>query len=87
MGFAAETDNVNENAAAKLARKGADFIVANDVSPPAGAALGGVMGGDANTVTLLTRQGADPWPTLGKHEVATRLIARLADDLAALSDG
>lgn len=82
MGFAAETADMERHAAEKLARKGADYIVANNVAPPAGKALGGVMGGDANTVTILTPQGADPWPTMGKHDVARKLIERLADDLA-----
>ena len=81
MGFAAETSDIEKHAADKLARKGADYIVANDVSPKSG-----VMGGDANTVTLLTKAGADSsdvelWPTMGKQDVAAKLIARLAADL------
>lgn len=83
MGFAAETQDMEKHGRDKLERKGADYIVANNVAPPEGKALGGVMGGDANTVTLLTQQGAEPWPTMGKADVATKLIARLADDLNA----
>jgi phosphopantothenoylcysteine decarboxylase/phosphopantothenate--cysteine ligase len=82
MGFAAETADMERYAADKLARKSADYIVANNVAPPKGKALGGVMGGDANTVTLLTQSGADPWPTMSKHDVAKKLIQRLADDFA-----
>ncbi|MGD1885674.1 MAG: bifunctional phosphopantothenoylcysteine decarboxylase/phosphopantothenate--cysteine ligase CoaBC [Cohaesibacteraceae bacterium] len=76
MGFAAETSDIQKHAGDKLARKGADYIVANDVSPKSG-----VMGGDANTVTVLTKAGSDPWPTMGKQDVAAKLIARLAADL------
>jgi phosphopantothenoylcysteine decarboxylase/phosphopantothenate--cysteine ligase len=74
VGFAAETENVLENARAKLARKGCDLIVANDVTPDLG-----VMGGDDNTVHLVTAEGVETWPTLDKDEVARRLIARLAE--------
>jgi phosphopantothenoylcysteine decarboxylase / phosphopantothenate---cysteine ligase len=74
VGFAAETENVVENARAKLARKGCDLIVANDVTPDLG-----VMGGDDNTVHLVTAEGVETWPTLDKDEVARRLIARLAE--------
>jgi phosphopantothenoylcysteine decarboxylase / phosphopantothenate---cysteine ligase len=81
IGFAAETENLIENAKAKLARKGCDWIVANDVSPATG-----VMGGDRNTVHLLTRHGNDvhadiqieSWPVMSKEEVATTLVARIA---------
>lgn len=83
MGFAAETQDMEKHGADKLTRKKADYIVANNVAPPAGKALGGVMGGDANTVTLLTKSGSDPWPTMGKLDVAKKLIARLAEDLNA----
>ncbi|PTM40287.1 phosphopantothenoylcysteine decarboxylase/phosphopantothenate--cysteine ligase [Bosea sp. 124] len=72
VGFAAETENVVAYAQAKLARKGCDLIVANDVGGT------GVMGGDANTVHLVTRDGVENWPTLAKQEVATRLVAHLA---------
>jgi phosphopantothenoylcysteine decarboxylase/phosphopantothenate--cysteine ligase len=73
VGFAAETGNVIPYAQAKLARKGCDLIVANDVSPE-----GGVMGGDRNTVHLVSAAGVETWPTLGKDEVARRLVAHLA---------
>ncbi len=77
IGFAAETRDLLENARSKLARKGADMIVANDVSPETG-----VMGGDANTIVLVTPAGEDAWPTLSKDEVAKRLVATIADRLA-----
>lgn len=74
VGFAAETDQVLEHARAKLARKGCDLLVANDVSP-----AGGVMGGERNTVHLLGRDGAlETWPTLPKDEVGRRLVERFA---------
>jgi len=74
VGFAAETDTVLDHARAKIARKGCDLIVANDVS-----AAGGVMGGTDNTVHLIHRDGAqETWPRLGKDEVARRLVAHLA---------
>jgi phosphopantothenoylcysteine decarboxylase / phosphopantothenate---cysteine ligase len=77
IGFAAETENLIENAKAKFARKGCDWILANDVSPATG-----VMGGDRNTVHLLTRNGAeiavDSWPVMTKEQVATELIAHVA---------
>lgn len=72
VGFAAETENVITYAQAKLARKGCDLIVANDVGGT------GVMGGDANTVHLVTRDNVESWPTLAKQEVADRLVAHLA---------
>ncbi|MGX1744214.1 phosphopantothenoylcysteine decarboxylase domain-containing protein [Bosea sp. NPDC055353] len=72
VGFAAETQNVIDYARAKLARKGCDLIVANDVGGT------GVMGGDANTVHLVTASGVETWPTLPKGEVAARLIAHIA---------
>jgi phosphopantothenoylcysteine decarboxylase/phosphopantothenate--cysteine ligase len=78
VGFAAETDTVVEHARAKIARKGCDLIVANDVS-----AEGGVMGGADNTVHLIRRDGAvETWPRLGKDEVARRLVAHVAGLLA-----
>ena len=81
IGFAAETEHLIDNAKAKLARKGCDWIVANDVSPATG-----VMGGDRNTVHLLSRDGAatdadikiESWPVMTKEEVATALVARIA---------
>jgi phosphopantothenoylcysteine decarboxylase/phosphopantothenate--cysteine ligase len=79
VGFAAETENVVAHAQAKLARKGCDLIVANDVGGT------GVMGGDANTVHLVTQDGVESWPTLAKADVATRLVAHLARLSAARS--
>ena len=73
VGFAAETEKVIDHAQAKLARKKCDLIVANDVSPATG-----VMGGDANTVHLVSTSGVETWPTLPKAEVAQRLVAQLA---------
>jgi len=73
VGFAAETDRLLEHAAEKLERKGCDMIVANDVGTGSG-----VMGGPANQVHLVTRAGVEPWPRLGKDEVARRLVARFA---------
>ena len=73
IGFAAETERVVEHAKAKLARKGCDWILANDVS-----ADSGVMGGDCNTVHLITQAGVESWPTQTKDEVASALIARIA---------
>ena len=77
IGFAAETENVVESAKAKRKTKGANWIVANDVSP-----AGGVMGGDRNTVHLVTAEGVDSWPELDKAEVAQRLLSRAAEWLA-----
>jgi phosphopantothenoylcysteine decarboxylase/phosphopantothenate--cysteine ligase len=78
IGFAAETEHLIDNARAKLKRKGCDWIVANDVSPATG-----VMGGDRNTVHLLTRDGddiaVDSWPVMTKDEVAAALVARIAE--------
>jgi len=73
VGFAAETDDVIANAKAKLARKGCDWIVANDVSPATG-----IMGGDRNTVHLVTADGVKDWPPQSKEEVARVLVARIA---------
>jgi len=77
IGFAAETENVAANAKAKLARKGCDWILANDVSPATG-----IMGGDRNTIQLVTPQGIEPWPPQSKEDVAAMLIARIAKELA-----
>ena len=77
IGFAAETENVIDHAKAKLKRKGCDWIVANDVSPQTG-----IMGGDRNTVHLVTASGVESWPPQGKDEVARMLIARVASALA-----
>ncbi len=76
VGFAAETDHVTDHATAKRARKGCDWIVANDVSPGTG-----IMGGTENAVTLITAAGAEDWPRLPKDEVARRLAARIAEAL------
>lgn len=76
VGFAAETDDVEAHATAKRARKGCDWIVANDVSPETG-----IMGGSENAVILITAEGADPWPRMSKAEVAMRLAQRIADAL------
>jgi len=84
IGFAAETEHLIDNAKAKFARKGCDWIVANDVSPATG-----VMGGDRNTVHLLTRHGGDiqvdSWPVMTKEEVATALVARIAKTVGKAS--
>ncbi len=77
VGFAAETQDVVANGNRKLERKGADIIVANDVSTGTG-----TMGGDRNRVTLLSAGGAEEWPELGKDEVAERLARLIADRLA-----
>jgi phosphopantothenoylcysteine decarboxylase/phosphopantothenate--cysteine ligase len=78
VGFAAETEHVIRNARAKLDRKGCDWIVANDVSPATG-----IMGGDRNSVHLVTRDGVESWPSEDKQTVADKLIARIAVTLAA----
>ena len=80
IGFAAETANVLEYAGKKRKAKGADWIVANDVSPQTG-----VMGGDRNSVHLVTADGVESWPDLDKGEVARRLMARAAARLAEIS--
>jgi phosphopantothenoylcysteine decarboxylase/phosphopantothenate--cysteine ligase len=84
VGFAAETQNVVENAKKKLAKKGCDWILANDVS-----AASGVMGGDMNTVHLITKNSVEAWPPQSKDAVAAALIARIAQALssAALQSG
>jgi phosphopantothenoylcysteine decarboxylase/phosphopantothenate--cysteine ligase len=73
VGFAAETQNLIENARKKLEKKGCDWIVANDVS-----AESGVMGGDMNTVHLVTAAGVESWPPQGKDAVAAALVSRIA---------
>ena len=77
VGFAAETDDVVAHATAKRARKGCDWIVANDVSPATG-----IMGGSENAVVLITAEGAEAWPRMGKDAVAQRLAERIAAALA-----
>jgi phosphopantothenoylcysteine decarboxylase/phosphopantothenate--cysteine ligase len=76
VGFAAETDDVLAHAQAKRARKGCDWIVANDVSPGTG-----IMGGAENAVTLITAAGVEDWPRLPKDEVARRLARKIAEAL------
>ncbi|WP_417628146.1 bifunctional phosphopantothenoylcysteine decarboxylase/phosphopantothenate--cysteine ligase CoaBC [Pararhodobacter aggregans] len=76
VGFAAETEKVIEHAQAKRARKGCDWIVANDVSPATG-----IMGGSENAVHLITADTVEDWPRLPKDEVARRLAARIATEL------
>ncbi|MBE1298268.1 bifunctional phosphopantothenoylcysteine decarboxylase/phosphopantothenate--cysteine ligase CoaBC [Phycobacter azelaicus] len=73
VGFAAETNDVLENATAKRLRKGCDWIVANDVSPATG-----IMGGSENAVTLISEDGAEDWPRMGKDEVARKLAERIS---------
>ncbi len=77
IGFAAETQNVIEFAKQKRKKKGADWLVANDVSPETG-----IMGGDRNTVHLITADDVESWPELDKADVARRLLERAAAWLA-----
>ena len=76
IGFAAETDDVIANAKAKLAKKGCDWILANDVSPETG-----IMGGDANTIHLISSGGVEDWPPQSKDDVAHQLVERVAKEL------
>jgi phosphopantothenoylcysteine decarboxylase/phosphopantothenate--cysteine ligase len=76
IGFAAETHDVEAHARAKLARKGCDWIVANDVSLP------GVMGGDDNTVAIVSAGGVERWDSLPKGAVARKLAERIAEELS-----
>jgi phosphopantothenoylcysteine decarboxylase/phosphopantothenate--cysteine ligase len=76
VGFAAETDDVEAHAQAKLARKGCDWIVANDVS------VAGAMGGDENAVAIVSQGGIERWDRLAKGEVARRLAQRIAAHFA-----
>jgi len=76
IGFAAETADLVRNAKVKLRAKGADWILANDVSEGSG-----VMGGDDNTVSVISAAGVDAWPKMTKAEVAARLVERIADAL------
>ena len=78
IGFAAETDDLTANAGAKLKSKGADIIVANDVSPDSG-----VMGGDRNRVRIVSRSGVREWPEMSKDEVAEKLARLVAGHLSA----
>jgi phosphopantothenoylcysteine decarboxylase / phosphopantothenate---cysteine ligase len=77
IGFAAETDDIIPNAKAKLAKKGCDWIVANDVSHATG-----IMGGDRNSAHLVTAESVESWPSQSKDEVARALVARIAAALA-----
>ncbi|CUW38234.1 fused 4'-phosphopantothenoylcysteine decarboxylase; phosphopantothenoylcysteine synthetase, FMN-binding(Coenzyme A biosynthesis bifunctional protein CoaBC,2-394) [Magnetospirillum sp. XM-1] len=79
VGFAAETEKLLEHAADKRARKGCDWIVANDVSEGSG-----TFGGDANTVHVMDGAGTESWPAMGKDEVARRLAERIARALGKL---
>ena len=76
VGFAAETDDVIAYATQKLARKGCDWIIANDVRPETG-----IMGGTDNAVTLISANGPEPWPRMTKDAVARKLAARIAEAL------
>jgi phosphopantothenoylcysteine decarboxylase / phosphopantothenate---cysteine ligase len=76
IGFAAETDDVLANAKAKLAKKGCDWILANDVSPATG-----IMGGDNNTVHLVSAAGVEAWPSQSKESVAHMLVERIGAEL------
>ncbi len=76
VGFAAETEHVVDHATAKRARKGCDWIVANDVSPQTG-----IMGGSENAVVLISDAGAESWPRMGKDQVAKKLALRIAEAL------
>ncbi|MCY3995100.1 MAG: bifunctional phosphopantothenoylcysteine decarboxylase/phosphopantothenate--cysteine ligase CoaBC [Rhodobacter sp.] len=77
VGFAAETDDVIAQAVAKRERKGCDWILANDVSPETG-----IVGGSENAVTLISSDGVEEWPRMGKTQVAARLANRIAETLA-----
>jgi phosphopantothenoylcysteine decarboxylase / phosphopantothenate---cysteine ligase len=79
IGFAAETQNIDENGRAKLTRKGADLIVANDVSPQTG-----IMGGDRNRVKLITKDGIEDWPDMDKNSVADHLARKISQMLEIL---
>ena len=79
IGFAAETESLIDNAQAKRRAKGADWIVANDVS-----AGTGIMGGDRTEVHLVTGTGVEGWPPMSKDEMATRLLTRAAEALSAV---
>ena len=76
VGFAAETEHVVDHATAKRARKGCDWIVANDVSPETG-----IMGGTENAVVLISEAGSETWPRMGKDQVAQKLAQRIAEAL------
>jgi len=77
VGFAAETNDVEANATAKLKRKGCDWIVANDVSPETG-----IMGGSENDVAIISQAGVDEWPRMSKEMVSRKLAQRIAEAIA-----
>ncbi len=81
IGFAAETENVVANAKDKLARKGCDWILANDVSPATG-----IMGGDRNTIQLVTKAGVEAWPPQSKDDVAAMLIEHIVAALNGVKE-
>jgi phosphopantothenoylcysteine decarboxylase/phosphopantothenate--cysteine ligase len=81
IGFAAETDDLLTNARKKLDRKGADLILANDVSPETG-----IMGGEENAIRVVSRSGVEDWPRLAKSDVARKIVERAAETLAAKSE-
>jgi phosphopantothenoylcysteine decarboxylase/phosphopantothenate--cysteine ligase len=81
VGFAAETDDILCHAEVKRKRKGCDWIVANDVSPGAHCA----MGGERNSIILITEDGDETWPEMDKHEVARLLAERIAKALSGPS--
>ena len=82
VGFAAETENVVDNAVAKRRRKGCDWILANDVSPATG-----TFGGERNTIHMVTAEGVEAWPEASKQAVAERLAERIADALGPAPAG
>ncbi|CCV05430.1 fused 4'-phosphopantothenoylcysteine decarboxylase; phosphopantothenoylcysteine synthetase,FMN-binding [Mesorhizobium metallidurans STM 2683] len=84
IGFAAETQDLVSNAEAKLRKKGADLIVANDVSHESGVGPPGVMGGDRNKVRIVSKAGVEEWPEMSKDEVAARLAALIAGRLKTI---
>ena len=77
IGFAAETQDIIKHGKAKLAKKGANWILANDVSDEAG-----VMGGDQNTIRLISGSGVEDWPKMDKQQVAERLVDKIVDFFA-----
>lgn len=77
VGFAAETQDLIKNGTAKLDKKGADWILANDVSADTG-----VMGGDRNTIRLISNNGVEDWPRMGKQQVANRLVSKIVEFFA-----
>ncbi|MBU1756986.1 MAG: bifunctional phosphopantothenoylcysteine decarboxylase/phosphopantothenate synthase, partial [Alphaproteobacteria bacterium] len=83
VGFAAETENLLENAKSKRKRKGADWIIANNVTDTGD---GGVMGGDSNQVQIVTEAGVEMLEQMSKTDVARELVRRAADTLAARQD-